>query len=126
MPTKPARPCNFPLCPNTVKGNKRYCNDHEQYEKAIFEDYDKRRIDKNKITPKNFYRLARWRRVRKMYARNHPYCEICEREGRGPIPMRIVDHIIEIEDGGAWYDENNLQSLCMECSNRKTFSKENK
>lgn len=123
MPKKPSRACNFSFCPNTVNGNNKYCRDHKQYEKAIFKDYDKRRRRKSDKIPENFYRLAKWKRVRDRYRKEHPYCEICENEGRGPIAMKIVDHKVEIEDGGSLYDFDNLQSLCMECHNRKTFKK---
>lgn len=35
-------------------------------------------------------------------------------------PATVVDHIIEISDGGKADDINNLQSLCRACHNRKT------
>ena len=34
-----------------------------------------------------------------------------------------VDHIVDIADGGAMYDLDNLQPLCIPCHSRKTASK---
>lgn len=35
-------------------------------------------------------------------------------------PMRIVDHIIPIEQGGKRLAKDNVQSLCQTCHNQKT------
>ncbi|XPS83916.1 HNH endonuclease domain protein [Desulfosarcina variabilis str. Montpellier] len=34
--------------------------------------------------------------------------------------MAIVDHIVELKDGGAPLSEDNVQSLCRSCHQRKT------
>jgi len=64
-----------------------------------------------------FYQSAAWRafigRLRRKRGRR---CEDCgETEGRIQ-----GDHIIELEDGGARFDENNVRLRCTPCSNRKT------
>ena len=46
MPNRPARACNYSFCPNTIKGNRRYCDDHKQYERAVYNDYDKRKKER--------------------------------------------------------------------------------
>ena len=52
------------------------------------------------------------------YRARHPLCEECERNGRVAL-AQVVDHIIEIADGGDPVDPSNLQSLCHACHNRK-------
>ena len=52
-------------------------------------------------------------------------CDRCGSETEIPRfkkPKRIpmVDHIIPIKQGGAKYDQSNLQSLCWACHSRKS------
>ena len=35
-------------------------------------------------------------------------------------PLDVVDHVDEVEDGGAFLDPENLQSLCNACHKYKT------
>ena len=72
----------------------------------------------------DFYLTTRWRRFRAWYLGEHPLCEICQAEGR-TVPAVIVDHIHELKDGGAPYDESNAMSLCAACHNKKTASVKN-
>lgn len=46
----------------------------------------------------------------------------CVRCGAFPSPSNRleVDHIIRLEDGGAEYDQTNLQTLCADCHRAKT------
>lgn len=120
MPNKPARSCRFSGCPKTISGGGGYCDDHREYEKAIINEYSKRR---GPSTPDSFYQSRSWIKYRDWYRKQHPLCEDCLKAGRGPIPMKIVDHIIEIKDGGERFDEENTRSLCQECHNRKTALK---
>ncbi|HNZ65245.1 MAG TPA: HNH endonuclease signature motif containing protein [Smithella sp.] len=71
-----------------------------------------------------FYLSPVWRRFRAWYLTNHPLCEQCEREGR-LIKADMVDHIIEIKDGGALTDESNAMSLCWKCHGIKTAKAKN-
>jgi 5-methylcytosine-specific restriction protein A len=66
-----------------------------------------------------FYWSTRWLRFRDWYKRLHPLCEDCAANGR-LVPVDVVDHVIEIKDGGAPLDENNARSLCHQCHARKT------
>jgi len=75
------------------------------------QDYDKNRPNSD------FYNSNRWRKLRVIQLKTHPICKMC-----GHIAT-IADHIEEISDGGAKYDLDNLQSLCLPCHNAKTFSK---
>ena len=75
--------------------------------------------NKSRPAAHDFYDSTAWRKLRAMYRRAHPLCEQCLREGR-TTPANVVDHIVEIEDGGALLDPENLQALCYACHNRKT------
>ncbi len=71
-----------------------------------------------------FYLSVMWRRFRAWYLGKHPLCEQCEREGR-LIPADMVDHVIEIKDGGALTSEENAESLCWKCHAVKTAAVKN-
>jgi len=58
-----------------------------------------------------FYNSRPWRKVRASYADKNPLCVKCRAEGK-TVKVAYVDHITRVEDGGAKYDESNLQSLC--------------
>lgn len=57
-----------------------------------------------------------WARVRKAYLRKHPRCST---NGCHELAT-CVDHKISLEQGGERYNEDNLQSFCTRCHNRKT------
>jgi len=71
-----------------------------------------------------FYLSVRWRRFRAWYLGKHPLCEQCEREGR-LTPADMVDHVIEIKDGGNLTSEENAMSLCWKCHAVKTAEAKN-
>ena len=62
------------------------------------------------------YGTRAWQIARKsaLY-RDAALCQICKEAN-----ATEVDHIVEIRDGGAPYDLNNLQSLCHRCHMKKT------
>lgn len=79
--------------------------------------YDDRRLS----SPKRGYD-ANWRKVRLAYIYEHPLCELCLKEGRGPVPVEHVHHVKPIagpNDRGR-LDKTNLQSLCHSCHSRIT------
>lgn len=48
------------------------------------------------------------------------WCVMCGAGGKG---VRVLgDHIVEVKDGGAELDPENVQLLCLPCHNRKTAS----
>jgi len=67
---------------------------------------------------KNIYMRPDWRRLRKLFLREHPLCVLCR-----AAPAVHVDHIEPITPEN-WnvigLKESNLQSLCLRCHNRKT------
>lgn len=66
-----------------------------------------------------FYLSPRWRRFRAWYLAGHPMCIQCEREGR-LVPADMVDHVVELRDGGDPLSEDNVQALCRKCHAVKT------
>lgn len=101
MPSRAARPCSVPGCPNLVTGREAQCREHQH------------RADKRKGT-----RTARgydnvWGRIAKAYLRAHPFCEWpdCSRLAR------TVDHI---DGDNRHHDPDNLRALCWPHHNRRT------
>ena len=54
-----------------------------------------------------------WRRASRNHRDRHPFCVECG------LPGGVTDHITPIEDGGEPLDEDNFQTLCASCHNRK-------
>jgi 5-methylcytosine-specific restriction protein A len=71
-----------------------------------------------------FYVSVAWRRFRDWFIARHPLCQQCEAEGR-LTASRIVDHVIELKDGGAPLSEDNAMSLCSKCHAIKTALSKN-
>ena len=75
---------------------------------------------------KNFYKSKAWQSCRKSYIGNRIHidggmCEHCKRK-----PGYIVDHVLElspenISNPDISLSHVNLQYLCLECHNTKTF-----
>src|SRR5690625_2397069 len=69
------------------------------------------------------YNTQKWRRLRKTYYDSqYGICEHCQEPGK------IVDHIEPIteqnkDDPDITFGWDNLQLLCLECHNTKTFKK---
>lgn len=82
-------------------------------QKEIQNRYNKARPERHQ-----FYSSAAWRKLRDWYRKEHPLCEACQERGLVKV-AQLVDHIVEIKDGGAPLDPANLQSLCGTCHNRK-------
>ena len=70
-----------------------------------------------------FYHTARWRNLRKQQLTKHPLCINFEECGN---VATIVDHIVEVKDGGAKFDLGNTQSMCRSCHSRKTAEEKKK
>lgn len=70
-------------------------------------------------TGKVIYGTYKWKKLRKAYKDEHPLCEDCLIYDIH-TPVAVVDHVIELEDGGDPYDPANFRSLCHTCHNRKT------
>ena len=70
-----------------------------------------------------FYSSRRWLGARDRYRARNPLCELCKAKGK-VSPMAYVDHIHEIEDGGAKMDVRNFMALCASCHGWKTAEME--
>ena len=65
---------------------------------------------------------ARWRRIAKHQLRIEPLCAMCLREGRGPVPARVADHVEPHKGDVNAFWLGKLQSLCSNChESRKKF-----
>ncbi len=111
MSTKPRRYCLAWPCQTLAVPGSSYCPDHQQPEAPKATD--------------PFYLSVRWRRFREWYIANHPLCVRCQADGY-IVRATIVDHVVELKDGGAPYDESNTQSLCLSCHNTKTALERNR
>ena len=107
MPTKPKRPCAYPGCPQLSDG--QYCEEHR---KTVDRQYNK--YTRSPDVHKKYGRA--WKRIRDRYAQEHPFCEMCYKEGRLTL-MDEVHHILPVSKGGT-HERNNLMSLCRSCHNK--------
>lgn len=114
MPRIPKHPCPYPGCGALVEYRTTYCPKHQIVYAERNREYDKTRPEAK------FYHSTRWRKLRDWFIKTHPLCETCLKNGRVE-PAVVVDHIMEIADGGARLDAGNLQALCIACHNQKTF-----
>ena len=76
-------------------------------------EYNHRRPERHKL-----YNTTQWQKLREYKKHRSPLCEECLRNGV-ITPMTLVDHIVPIEEGGAPFAIENLQSLCSACHNKK-------
>lgn len=64
-----------------------------------------------------FYSSPEWTALRARLIRERgPVCETCGNEGA----RLVVDHVVELKDGGAALDPTNLRLCCWSCHGRKT------
>ena len=75
--------------------------------------------NKHKRTGHGFYKTKQWKDLRAWHVNQYPLCIACRDKGRA-TPVQIVDHIVEIKDGGSPLCVTNLQSMCRTCHNTKT------
>ncbi len=109
MPMKPRRPCRYPGCVEFCDPGQVYCKEHAAWSadrlrgSAAARGYD-----------------AKWRDARAAYLRRNPLCAQCWKEGR-LTPATVVDHIVPHRgDQLLFWDQDNWQSLCRRCHDRKT------
>jgi 5-methylcytosine-specific restriction protein A len=110
MPLKPRVPCSHFGCAALVEPRSGPCEKH----RATAHKADvARRGDARGERGYGF----RWMKLRKMFLNSSPICACgC---GQG---AQVVDHIIPVNgaDDPKFYEWDNLQSLTIECHNRKT------
>ncbi len=109
MPRKPRSPCRFRGCPELCE--EPYCAKHKRMVNSYYNRYER-----SPETNKRYN--SRWRKIRALYVKNHPLCEICLDCGVLK-PAEEVHHIIPLSQGGTHF-QNNLMSLCKSCHSRIT------
>ena len=91
--------------------------------------FDYKELNERERTRPELYHTTAWRKLRMKHLTANPLCKQCELEGR-ITEAKICDHITSIRDAvdqdAAFYDESNLQSLCRNCHNKKTWRDSNK
>ena len=104
MPRKPKRPCSYPGCPNLTDG--RFCEGHVKEESKRYERYQR-----DPAAKKRYGRT--WKRIRDRYIKEHPLCEICQKEDKLTLAEE-VHHVVPLSKGGT-HAEENLMALCTRC-----------
>jgi 5-methylcytosine-specific restriction enzyme A len=117
MPIAPPKPCNRMGCAALVRSPDRYCETHRLDRQR--QQTAARRADPIRRERMDFYSSSAWRRCRASYLGTNPLCTACKGEGR-LTPATVVDHVVEIKQGGDRFDPANLQGLCASCHARKT------
>lgn len=115
----PLRQCTFNGCNVAVEVPHNYRDSPrcELHQRTL--PTPKRRYEHHYHNGKNIYKTTQWRNLRAQYVAFQPLCEHCLAFDIIK-PGKIVDHIIELEDGGQPFEKSNLQHLCHSCHNTKT------
>lgn len=109
MPRKPNKPCSYPGCPLLVPAGQAYCPEHMKQMNQQYERYGR-----DPATRRHYNK--KWRKVRSIYIKAHPYCELCF-QGGVMTKAEHVHHITPLNDGGT-NNDSNLMSLCKPCHSR--------
>lgn len=89
-------------------------------------DIEYNKTKRDKVTYDEVYNSSRWKKLRELVKqRDKGLCQPCFKQNRVEIGV-IVDHIVEIKDGGAKWDIDNLELLCRSCHNIKTAKEKEK
>lgn len=112
VPMAPRRPCLTPGCRGWAEPGSGYC--------VACRSQVNRMYNKERPGYAALYRTSRWRDAARRWLRSHPLCAECERQGR-VTAGRIVDHIVPHRgDMSLFWNQENWQTLCQPCHNRKT------
>lgn len=93
--------CREPLCPG-VATYRGYCPEHT------------RKKERRGTYGYHLYRSKKWRRTRARVLLDRPLCDECR------AVATDVHHRVDLEEGGAPFDMDNLQALCHSCHSRIT------
>jgi 5-methylcytosine-specific restriction enzyme A len=118
MPIRAKTPCNKPGCPSITDG--RFCVAHKDEDRK-WDKESRKRADLNRPGARLRGYNARWDKARIVWLNHHPLCVYCLKQGR-TTAARVVDHITphRMNMDLFWDSENNWQSLCIICHNRKS------
>ena len=70
----------------------------------------------NPVARNDFYKTARWQRLRKFQLMEHPLCKFCLQRGI-VTAANVVDHVTPHRDDWTDFITGELQSLCAPCHN---------
>ncbi len=108
MPYKPRPGCRYLLCSNKADKGSSYCEIHRKI------------MEKQRLTPTERGYDYKWKKFRKEYLKKNPLCVMCLSKGK-ITQSKVIDHIISHKgDKGLFWDESNMQALCVRCHNKKT------
>ncbi|WP_350339794.1 HNH endonuclease [Sanyastnella coralliicola] len=79
----------------------------------------KRRAQQGRKKRTKNYDSPEWRKLRRSVLNENPLCVECEKRGVYK-PADVVDHITPYNQGGSFWDRNNLQGLCHSHHNKKS------
>jgi len=102
MPWMTKKPCRQYGCKNyQVKDG--YCENH----------WIPRWQRQNAVSDPRYHGAA-WQKLRKLFLRQHPICQMC-----GTAAATVPHHVVAVDDGGEFYDRDNLMALCRACHERE-------
>jgi len=109
MPRSPRRGCAYGTCPRLAVEGSQYCEEHKALINSQYDKYTR--------SPDHHRKYGRaWKRIRDKYVLEHPFCEMCLKEGK-LTPVEEVHHILPVSRGGR-HNKENLMSLCQSCHNK--------
>lgn len=112
MPYRPKTPCHHPGCPELVEPGRLFCEKHLPLHPEATRPAAKRGYNR------------RWQKARKSYLEAHPLCVQCAKQGEY-VRATVVDHIVPHRgDQKLFWDQNNWQSLCKSCHDKKTLTED--
>ena len=116
----PKKICNYPECRELIDMKHTYCKDH-----GVSKDNHYRKYNRDKDRDK-FYHSKKWKHKRLEVMQEYQgLCQECKSQGQ-IVPADVVDHIVELLDGGDELDNDNLIPLCHYHHNIKTRHEKNK
>ncbi len=114
MPDAPKKPCGHLGCSGYAE-RFGYCEAHTG---------DHRQANTKTDAEQAFYNSTAWKKKRAAHRKSEPFCRRCNTEGRFVLG-EMVDHIVPMREGGSPFDDDNLQTLCNFCHNRKRQTEKN-
>ncbi len=105
VPLAPKRPCAVSGCPNALP-----CEAHPL---AAPQQHAGKTVDERR-----FYSSWRWTQASLRHRDHEPLCRQCAQNGIVKAGV-LVDHIVPIRHGCDPWNEENWQTLCGTCHNRK-------
>lgn len=107
MPIRAKAPCRVAGCRKYRRPPLGYCEDHTHLARKPH-THNNRRTERDPL-----YNSVAWNRAKRHQRSMEPLCRECKAAGT------LVDHIVPINEGGDPFSQENLQTLCDRCHNRK-------